>query len=1049
MAETKSWKNWLHTVNTFYKPFPKVCSNFVHNKHDSRPYISLSICGERIRALFDSGANQTILGSNGLYLIKKFNLILKRNGHEYYLSTADGKDQKVLGTVELPIIIDGVCKSINAIACSSILNPLILGMDACYAFGFKTDFSTDSFKVTNVSALRALHGIDDLDEQQKLELDTVIDNFKNISGPCLSRTNLVSHFIDVGDAQPIKQRFYPLSPAMQKHADAELDRMLKEGIVRPSKSPWSSPMVLVRKKGSNPEQYRLCFDGRKLNSVTKRDAYPLPYLNSILDGLRDARYLTSIDLKQAFYQIPLHPDSCEKTAFVVPRRGLYEYTVLPFGIANAPATQQRLMDTLFGPLLGEKIFCYLDDIIIISSTFGEHITLLKEVFLKLQEANLTINIEKCQFCRSSLNYLGYLVDKNGLHTDPSKVQAIREFPKPTTTKEIKRFLGMAGWYRRFVKDFSTISAPISDLIKGKFKGQKINWTTEADKSFNSLKTILCSAPILASPDFNKMFSLQCDASGYGVGCVLTQDDDRVIAYASRTLTNTERNYSVTERECLAVLFGIEKFRGYIEGTHFHVITDHYSLIWLMQMRNPSGRLARWSMRLSQYSFTVIHRKGKINIVPDALSRSPVEVCALKITPNDFDGFYQKMLNEIKKFPEKFPDWRCENELIFKYVPNQHNVVSNLTEWKQLVPKSKRNQLLNKMHDHPTSSHLGALKTYQKLSEQYYWPKMRADVSRYVRRCEICAANKSSQLSRPGLMGQEKKVCYPFQCLSVDIIGPLPRSLKGNTSIIVVADWFTKFVLLKPVRQAHAKAVVDFLENDVFLIFGVPQICMVDNGPQFISSQFKHLIKNYNIPQVWYNANYHPQVNFVERVNRVIGTAIRSYVTDNHRNWDLEIFKVAHAIRNSVHDVTGYSPSFLNFGRIVPISGDYYNKLEIMKEDDLKIGDRENLVNDIHNLSDIYKDVNQRLHRAYEKNTKFYNLRKRPLKFKVGDTVWKKNYTLSDASKYYSKKLAPKYQKCKVKKITGQLTYELISEEGKNLGVYHVKDLKPYYVEENE
>lgn len=227
---------------------------------------------------------------------------------------------------------------------------------------------------------------------------------------------------------------------------------------------------------------------------------------------------------------------------------------------------------------------------------------------------------------------------------------------------------------------------------------------------------------------------------------------------------------------------------------------------------------------------------------------------------------------------------------------------------------------------PTSAHLGTFKTFKKIAELYYWPKMKVDISKYIRSCFICQGSKVESKLRPGLMGKQKSISYPFQLISVDLIGPLPKSSKGNTMLLVVTDWFTKFVQLLPLRKATAVSICKFLENDVFLLFGVPQIIMVDNGPQFRGGVFQKLIDRYRVQKIWYNASYHPQVNPVERSNRVIGTAIRCYVKDNHKLWDTEIFKIAHAIRNAVHEVTGYTPSFLNFGRTVPNSGEYYGKL---------------------------------------------------------------------------------------------------------------------------
>lgn len=1031
----------MKTVRDFYKTPTRVDGVFVHRNQDNRPYIYVDLLRERVLALLDSGANQSILGRNCLYLIKKLGLELIRPVELLALQTADGADQSILGHVRVSLSLEGRTNDMNLLVSDSITNGLTLGSDFCYLFGIRPNFEKDSFVVPlSVNSLNVIHTRSDLDLYQNRELEAVISKFKEISGPSLGRINTVQHSINTGDAEPVKQRYFPMSPVMLEAVNAEVDQMLELGVIRPSSSPWNSPVVIVKKKDG---KLRFCFDGRRLNSVTKRDAYPLPYVSDILDRLRDGRFLSSIDLKYAFWQIPLSPESCEKTAFTVPRRGLYEFTVLPFGLHNSPQTLQRLMDKIFGPKF-DNVFVYLDDIIIVSSNFKEHVETLNEVHKRLRNAGLTINIDKCEFCKSSLTYLGYVIDQAGLRTDPQKVMAITNFPTPRTSTEIKRLLGMCGWYRRFIPDFSTVVAPILDLVKGTHKRQQIKWTNEAEKAFQVLKGLLVSAPILASPDFSKEFLIQTDASDVGVGAVLLQgegDEERVVAYASRSLGRAERSYSATEKECLAVLFGIEKYRPYIEGAKFKVITDHHSLLWLNRLQSPTGRVARWSVKLAQHSFDIVHRKGKFNVVPDALSRAPLKISSLGIQVAELENWYTKMISRVAKEPERFPAWMVQDGLLYKYVPNKHNVISNLVEWKIVVPKISRATVIRQFHEEPTAGHFGYFKTWSRICEQHYWPGMKCDIMRFVKKCPVCLGSKSSTQSRPGLMGQEKSIRFPFQLISVDLMGPFPRSSKGNTSLLVVSDWFTKFVLLQPLRKATASSVARFLEEQVFLVYGVPQIIMCDNGRQFTGREFKKLTDSYKVQKIWYNALYHAQVNPVERVNRVIGTAIRSFVNGNHRSWDEQVHKIGFAIRTAVHEVTGFSPSFLNFGRTVPLSGDYYGSLDAIDPSEITLDTREQLVMDVNKLSELQVEVTKRLHSAYQKNQTRYNFRKRTLTFVKGDVVWKKNYVLSSAADNFSQKLAPKYVRCTVKEVTGPLTYRLSDERGRNIGVWHVKDLK--------
>lgn len=354
----------------------------------------------------------------------------------------------------------------------------------------------------------------------------------------------------------------------------------------------------------------------------------MPLIDSIINKLREARYITSIDLKSAFHQIPLDVSSPPKNAFAVYGRGLFEYKVMPFGLSNSPKTMVRLMDQIIGPCLEPFVFSYMDDIIIVTPTFSTHLEILRQVYQRLKTANLTINLKKSKFCRPSLSYLGFIVDQHGLRTDPAKVSAIVDYPTPKTTTEIKRLIGLVSYYRRFVKDFSTLSSPITDLLHGRKKGQPITWTPEAEKAFQEIKHRLSSSPILSSPDFSKPFFIQCDASNTGVGAVLYQQDDGLehpIAYTSKTLNKCQRKYTTTEKELYSIVVAIETFRKYIEGTHFTVETDHASLIWLHNLSNHCGRLARWAVKLSQFDFNIIHRKGSFNVVADALSRSIPEI----------------------------------------------------------------------------------------------------------------------------------------------------------------------------------------------------------------------------------------------------------------------------------------------------------------------------------------------------------------------------------------------------------------------------------------
>lgn len=1035
------WLEWISVVTNFMQGERSIPLLQMARKQDGRPHLKISLFGMTFTALLDSGASKSLIGGAGWRRIEKLNLPLQTED-SVKVTTANGTRVDVLGSVQIPVELAGKVKIIEFLVVPSLINPIILGIDFWESMSIVPDvknkrctFSEGDNEEVQVSA--ALVERSALTTEQEQELSAFLQNWRSL--PINSEgTDLVQHSIDTGDNKPIKQRYYPVSPAMQTIVNQELDKMIEEGIVERSTSPWSSPVVLVKKPNG---QYRFCVDFRKLNAVTKKDAYPLPYVSHILDRLRDARYLSSLDLKSAYWQVKVKEEDREKTAFTVPGRGLYQFVRMPFGLHNAPATWQRLIDTILGPELEPKVFVYLDDIIVATQSFGDHLDTLELVLTKLQDAGLTVNWEKAQVCRAELKYLGYVVDQEGLHVDPEKVAAILNFPQPRTVRQIRRFLGLASWYRRFVPHFASVSAPLSELTK---KSKKWCWGTEQDKAFRELKNFLVSAPVLTCPDFSRPFLLQTDASSTGLGAILSQvfeDGEKPIAYASRSLTRNEKNFSVTEQECLAVLWAIEKFRPYLEGMEFNVITDHHSLVWLLNLKDPHGRLARWALKLQQYAFTIKHRPGKQHAAADALSRVNEDMVeAVNVTFEEVEDWYAAMIRKIKKEPANYPNWRVEDhkKLLKKVKEAQNKILSEPYSWKVVVPKRQRIDVLQEYHDSPLSGHLGGYKTLHRIKEAYYWPGMAADIARYVARCSICLENKPLQKAPAGLMGKQKAITEPWQVISADLMGPLPLSTKQNRYLFVVADYFSKYSVLMPMRQATAKGVTKLMEENVILKFGAPQTIICDNGTQFASQEFKTKMQEYG-SKIWFTASYHPQANPTERVNKVLKTMLSSYARDNHRNWDKELPKLGFALQTAVHEVTGVTPAYLNFGRELRRSGlDYPDRenAEVVPEID-----RESRLDQLSKMPLFYEEIQDRLSRAYERSAKIYNLRRRPVKYRTGDIVWRKSHIRSDASQYYSGKLAPKYIKCRIKKMLSNIIAELEDFEGKSMGTWHIKELK--------
>lgn len=1013
-----------------------------HAKGDRRPYLNVKIFGKLFLGLLDSGSSHTILGKQGWEILRRCCRLEKPDVS--VCTVANGQDCAIEGVVSLPIQLEDKIEIIQVIVVPSVPHMLILGTDFWSRMKIVPDLHSDVWTFQDASNYCQTAGIrtyDDLTPSQQQKLSTLVDGAFAKMKDVIGCTALVEHTIRT-ESPPIKQRHYPISPTLQKQVNLELDEMLKAGIVEPSMSPWSSPIVLIKKKDG---RYRFCVDYRRLNQVSLPDAYPLPFVNGILDKLRDGKYLTTLDIRSAYWQIPMAETSKMYTAFTVPNRGLFQFRRMPYGLHNSPATWQRLMDRVFGDLEA-YVFIYLDDIIICTPTFEQHLEVLEEVLDRLIKAGLTLNRDKCIFCKPELRYLGYIVNSQGLMVDPEKVNAILQIPTPRNTTEVRRIVGLASWYRRFVPNFSTLIAPMTALLR---KNKPFSWDEACAKALEAVKKHLVSAPILTCPNFDLPFTIHTDASDYGLGAVLTQvhpEGEKVICYLSRSLTKNERKYSVTEKELLAVLFAIEKLRPYIEGTKFTVITDHFALKWLHNLKDPCGRLARLALRLQQYDFDVVHRQGKDHIVPDVLSRVVPEINSIdddNVTrANDqqpLDAWYESMRRRILDHPEKYPTWRVESDVLYKRLKPKYPDLEDLEQsWKRVVSKAERKEIIRKCHDPPTCGHLGVTKTVDRVARNFYWPKMRTDVAKYVRACRVCLQIKPPQHQVGEMLSATPTVSRPWKLVSIDIIGPLPRTTKGYAYILSVADCFSKFVLLFPLRSADAPAVTERIENDVILMFGAPEVFLADNGVQFRSKKFLEMTKIYNI-KVSFRANYHPQANPVERVNRVVKTMLAAYIGNDHRKWDQQLPKIAYAIRSARHEATGLTPNFIVFGREIDIlaKGDNIDLENIRFQ-----RNPTELLQRREALQRVFQDVKKSLGKAYERSRVVYNLRRRPDPFHVDQQVYRKNFVLSDAAKKFTAKLAPKYiGPYRITKCVSPYVYQLQDSDGKDGGIWSAKDLK--------
>ena len=443
-----------------------------------------------------------------------------------------------------------------------------------------------------------------LTTSERNNLNDLINEFDDVLSIKPGKTDLIEHNIVTSTTKPIKLPPYRVPQAYQTMVMQEIKKMLNQGIIEPSVSEWALPIVPILKKDGS---LRLCVDYRCLNAISETNAYLMPRIDDLLDRLGQAHFLSTLDLTQGYWQVPMAQTSCHKTAFVTPF-GQFQFTVMPFGLSGAPSTFQQMMDSL---IKDKHNFAaaYLDDLIIFSNTWENHMHHLRTILQQLCKAKLTVKPQKCQLGMAECVYLGHIVGRGVVRPELSKVEAIQAFSQPATKKQVRAFLGITGYYRKFLPNYSALAAPLTDLTK-KNQPTKVTWTLDCESAFQALKPHLCTSPVLQSPNFTMPFILQTDASDRGVGAVLSQsstdNDLHPVAYFSKKLLPREERYSTIEKECLAVKLGIEAFRFYFMGCTFTVQTDHRALLWLDRLKDTNSRLTRWSLILQQYQFTVTH-----------------------------------------------------------------------------------------------------------------------------------------------------------------------------------------------------------------------------------------------------------------------------------------------------------------------------------------------------------------------------------------------------------------------------------------------------------
>jgi hypothetical protein len=715
----------------------------------------------------------------------------------------------------------------------------------------------------------------------------------------------LDHQINLKHSQPISVRPYRY-PYFQK---AEIEKLIQDllhsGVIRPSQSPFSAPVLLVRKADGS---WRLCVDYRALNQETIKDKYPIPIIDELLDELHGAIIFSKLDLRSGYHQIRMRPEDIPKTAFRT-HEGHYEFLVMPFGLTNAPSTFQALMNDVFRPFLRRFVLVFFDDILIYSKTFADHLLHLQSVLEVLEHHRLFAKLSKCRFAVDEVDYLGHLISQQGVRADPSKLEAMATWPLPHNVKSLRGFLGLTGYYRKFIRNYGSLAAPLTSLLKK----NAFHWTPSATTAFQSLKQAMLLPPVLRLPDFNQPFVIECDASGSGLGAVLMQDR-QPIAFLSKALKGRALLLSTYEKELLSLVTAVQHWRPYLLGHTFKVKTDHQALKFLLEQKMGTPSQQRWLSKLLGYDFIIEYKPGCENRVADALSRL-----------NEPKVLHEEASISLISFPT--PDWITDLKSSYLTDPYTTTILHSLqhgdsspkgfTLQQGLIIRKGRlwlvkhspfqHQVLEFIHSNPTAGHSGYHNTVHRAKANFYWPGMRKDIKLFVRECPVCQANKNESVASPGLLQPLPIPNRVWSAISMDFIEGLPVS-KGFSVIFVVVDRLTKYGHFVPLAHPYTASVVAqvFMAN-ILKLHGLPSTIVSDRDPVFTSSFWKELFHLQGISLAFSSA-YHPQSDGqTEALNKCLETYLRCYASAKPKTWSDWLPLAEWWYNTNHHSATGFTP----------------------------------------------------------------------------------------------------------------------------------------------
>ncbi|KAL0536965.1 hypothetical protein IC582_025928 [Cucumis melo] len=856
---------------------------------------------------------------------------------------------------------------------------------------------------------------------------------------------------------PISRAPYRMAPAELKELKVQLQELLDKGFIRPSVSPWGAPVLFVKKKDGS---MRLCIDYRELNKVTVKNKYPLPRIDDLFDQLQGATVFSKIDLRSGYHQLRIKDGDVPKTAFRS-RYGHYEFIVMSFGLTNAPTVFMDLMNRVFREFLDTFVIVFIDDILIYSKTEAEHEEHLRIVLHTLRDNKLYAKFSKCEFWLKQVSFLGHVVSKAGVSVDLAKIEAVTGWTRPSTVSEVRSLLGLAGYYRRFVENFSRIATPLTQLTR---KGAPFVWRKACEDSFQNLKQKLVTAPVLTVPDGSCSFLIYSDASKKGLGCVLMQQG-KVVAYASRQLKSHEQNYPTHDLELAAVVFALKIWRHYLYGEKIQIFTDHKSLKYFFTQKELNMRQRRWLELVKDYDCEILYHPGKANVVADALSRKVSHSAALitRQAPLHRDLERAEIAVSVGAVTMQLAQLTVQPTLRQRIIDAQGNdpyLVEKrglaeagqavefslssdgglLFERRLCVPSDSavKTELLSEAHSSPFSMHPGSTKMYQDLKRVYWWRNMKREVAEFVSRCLVCQQVKAPRQKPSGLLQPLSIPEWKWENVSMDFITGLPRTLRGFTVIWVVVDRLTKSAHFVPGKSTYtASKWAQLYMSEIVRLHGVPVSIVSDRDARFTSKFWKGL-QTAMSTRLDFSTAFHPQTDGqTERLNQVLEDMLRACALEFPGSWDSHLHLMEFAYNNSYQATIGMAPFEALYGKCCrsPVCWGEVGEQRLMGPEL------------VQSTNEAIQKIRSRMHTAQSRQKSYADVRRKDLEFEVGDKVFLKVAPMRGVLRFERRgKLSPRFVgPFEILERIGPVAYRLALPPSlsKVHDVFHVSMLRKY------